>query len=255
MRIVSWNVNSVRARIERVVTYVEREQPDVLCIQESKVVDQDFPREPFEALGYHLELFGQPTYNGVALLSRLPLTDVVRGIPGLDDTQARFIGAKVADFRLFNAYVPNGQEIGSEAFEYKLRWLEALREYLATHVEAREKVLICGDWNVALEDRDVHDPDLWRGKLHCSEPERASIGRLIEMGLADLFRRFHEDAGLFSWWDYRRLGFQKNKGLRIDYFLGSPELVERCEGVAINREERKGEKPSDHAPVEATFRD
>ena len=253
MKIVTWNVNSIRSRHDRVVAWLERHEPDVLALQETKVVDDDFPHEAIEALGYHIEVFGQKTYNGVALLSRAPAEDVVRGMPGDDeDAQRRVIAGTFDGVRVVNVYVPNGQSVESEKFPFKLAWLGRLRDYLDETPSGADLVLL-GDFNIAPDDRDVYDPDAWRGKVLFHPKEHEALARISAWGLFDLFRDHHEEAGRFSWWDYRRLGFPKNKGLRIDLILGSASVRARCTACEIDRDERKGSKPSDHAPVWMTL--
>lgn len=254
MRIATWNVNSVRARLERLVHWLEEHGPDVVCLQETKCLDEQFPREPIEALGYHVESFGQRTYNGVAILSKSTPEDVIRGFPGDDeDAQKRVIGATFGDVMVLNLYVVNGQAVGSEKYEFKLSWLEQLAGFVAEHYDMTEKVVLCGDFNITFDDRDVHDPDAWREKILCSTPEREALARVMEPGLVDAFRKFNEEAGQFTWWDFRTRGFSRNDGLRIDHFLLSPPALEACTGVEIDRRARGGEKPSDHAPVVATL--
>jgi exodeoxyribonuclease III len=256
VRVATWNVNSIRSRLARVVAWLQREQPDVLCLQETKVVDADFPRDAFEPLGYRVETFGQKTFNGVALLAREAPRDPRRGLPGDGpDDQKRLIGARLGGIDILNVYVPNGQEVGSDKFAYKLDWLGRLRRLLDTAYDPSGEVLVCGDFNIAPEDRDVHDPDLWRGQVLFHPDEHAALGRLTAWGLTDALRLRHPEGGLYTWWDYRALAFPRNHGLRIDYLLVTAPLAARCEDVVIHRDERKGEKPSDHAPVVATFRD
>lgn len=250
MKIVTWNVNSIRSRLERALAWLEAHEPDVLCIQETKVEDAGFPREPFEAAGYHVEVFGQKTYNGVALLSREAPVDVVRGLPGDDeDAQKRLIGATFDGIRVINVYVPNGQSPESDKFAYKLDWLARLGTMIAGAHSPDDSVLLLGDFNIAPDERDVHDPDAWRGKVHFHPKEHEVLSQLAAWGFHDLFRKHHDEAGFYSWWDYRMLGFPKNKGLRIDLALGTAPVLERCSACEIDRSERKGKKPSDHAPV------
>jgi exodeoxyribonuclease-3 len=259
MKIVTWNVNSIRPRLERLKAFLERHQPDVVCLQETKVVDEDYPAAELEELGYHSQVFGQKTYNGVALLSRLPMSQVSRGFPGDPiPEQARVISAEVDGLRVVNLYVVNGQALDSPKFEIKLRWLDALHAWIEGELLPSGKPLILlGDFNIAPEDRDVHDPDKWRGKVHASEPERTRLHRLQDLGLADLLRLHLSDGGIYTWWDYRMGAFHRGWGLRIDLALGSPEVARRSQGVEIDREERKkstGEgSPSDHAPVLVTL--
>jgi exodeoxyribonuclease III len=254
LRIATWNVNSIRARRERVLAWLEARRPDVLCMQETKVKDPDFPAAEFDALGYRLTLWGQSPYNGVAILSRGPAGDVARGFgDGGDDTQARFLAATVAGVRVLSAYVPNGQELGSPAFLYKLDWLDRLRRSLERTADPAAPLVLCGDLNVAPEDRDVHDPATWEGKVLCHPDERAALARVCDWGLSDAFRLHHAEGGRFSWWDYRQLGFPRNHGLRIDHILVTAPLAGRCTAADIDRDARKGKLPSDHAPVLAEF--
>ncbi len=251
--IVSWNVNSIRARKERVLAWLDANQPDVVCVQETKVTDDLFPHEDLASVGYQAVVHGQKTYNGVALLTRGPAQDVVRGfVDGGNDEQARFIGATVAGVRVFSAYTPNGSTVGSEKYQYKLEWLARLRSYLNTSESADSPLALCGDWNVAPEDRDIHDPLLWEGGLLCTDPERAALQKVVDFGLTDCFR-MHNQEQVFSWWDYRMLGFPKNKGLRIDHIYATASLASTCVESRIDRDERKGKGASDHAPVLAMF--
>ena len=250
MRIATWNVNSVRARLPRVEAWLDEWRPDLLCLQETKVVDADFPREPFKSRGYEVEVFGQKTYNGVALVSRQPMRDVARGLPDdAPDADRRLIGARCGDVRVFSVYVPNGTEVGSERFAYKLAWLRRLRALLAATCQTGDPVLVCGDFNVAPEDRDVHDPELWRGQLLFHPDEQAALRDLMSWGLADAFRLREPAGGHYSWWDYRGGAFHKGHGLRIDLILVTGPVAQRCERVVIDRDARKGPQPSDHAPV------
>lgn len=254
MKIATWNVNSIRSRQERAVAWLEAHRPDVLCLQEIKVVDEIFPADTFEALGYHCAVFGQKTYNGVALLSREPAADVVRGFPGDGpDAQSRLIAGTFSGVRVVNVYVPNGQSVESEKFPYKLGWLERLHETVVEAHAPEDPLLILGDFNIAPDERDLYDPEAFRGQVHFHPREHEALGRLTAWGLHDLFREHHEEAGLYSWWDYRQLGFPKNRGLRIDLVLGTQPMLERCTACDIDRQERKGKKPSDHAPVVAVF--
>jgi len=251
VKITTWNVNSIRARLERALDWIDRTQPDVVAIQETKVVDELFPREPFEERGYHVETYGQKTYNGVAMLSKQPMEQVLKGFGNDPDEQRRLMAAVVDGVRVVNVYVPNGQALDSPKYPYKLDWLENLRIWLDEHVEHEETVLVVGDFNVAPNDIDVHDPEAWKDKVLCSEPERDALARVCGWGLSDLFREHDEEPERYTWWDFRTLGFQRGAGLRIDLLLGSEAAAERCRGVLIEREERKGKKPSDHAPVTA----
>jgi len=255
MRIATWNVNSVRARLPRLIPWLEQERPEVVCLQETKCLEEVFPREPIEDLGYTVEAFGQKTYNGVAILSRVGIEDVVRGLPDdPEDAERRVIGATVGDVMLLCLYVVNGKEVGHPKYDFKLEWLERLRSFVAERYPMSEKVVLTGDFNVTFDDRDVYDPDEWREKILCSTPERKALERVIELGLHDAFRAFTEEGGHYTWWDFRTGGFQRgNRGLRIDHFLVSEPALAACSGVAIDRAARDGAKPSDHAPVVATF--
>lgn len=255
MRIATWNVNSVRARMERVLAWLERQKPDVLCMQETKCQDEVFPRETFEELGYRVATFGQKTYNGVAILSRKPIEDVRLGIgDGLEDEEERrVIAATVGDVMLLDLYVVNGQAVGSERYWYKLEWLARVGKMIRERYDMREKVVVCGDFNVTFDDRDVHDPERWREKILCSTPERESLARIVDCGLADAFRKFHAEGGHYTWWDFRTMAFRRGWGLRIDHFLMSPPALEACTEVEIDVDERARERPSDHAPVIATL--
>ncbi|MDQ3918341.1 MAG: exodeoxyribonuclease III, partial [Acidobacteriota bacterium] len=218
MKIATWNVNSVIARQPVVIRWLEGARPDVLCLQETKCTDEKFPREAFEELGYRVEAHGQPTYNGVAILSRRKCEDVQRGFPEIEEpSHARLIAATVGGVRVVNIYVPNGQSVGSEKFKFKLGWLKRLREFFDEHYWTDDRVLVCGDFNVAPEERDVHDPDLWRGRILFSKPERAAIEEVKEWGFVDAFRKHEERGGFYSWWDYRQGAFRRTDGLRIDH--------------------------------------
>ncbi len=254
MKIATWNVNSIRSRVERVAAWTERERPDVLCFQEIKTTDDGFPFDVFSDLGYEAEVFGQKTYNGVAILSRQPMTKVVRNLPDDEpDAPRRLIASTVDKVRIVNVYVPNGQSPESEKFVYKMDWLARLRAFLDETAKPGGSLVLLGDFNIAPEERDVRYPDLWRGHIHFHPKEHAALARITSWGLHDLLRKHHEEGGLYSWWDYRQLAFQKNNGLRIDLILGTKRMLNRCTGVVIHRDERKGESPSDHVPVVAEF--
>ncbi len=254
MKIASWNVNSLRVRLEQVLAWLEANPVDVLGLQETKMPDEDFPRQAIENAGYHVRYTGQKTYNGVALLSREEPRDVELDLPGMgDDPQRRFIAGTVNGIRIYNLYVPNGQAVGSEKFDYKLRWLASLRDLLEQALTKHAKIVVIGDFNIAPADADVHDPQDWAGKIHCSEPERAALRALTDLGLEDSFRQFDQEPGLFSWWDYRMAAFRRNRGLRIDLILASPSMARTCTASSIDRGPRAAERPSDHAPVIAEF--
>jgi len=255
MKIATWNVNSVRARLPRVIDWLESAAPDVLCMQEIKCLDEQFPREVFEDMGYRVATFGQKTYNGVAILARENIEDVVRGLPGESpESQKRVIGAQVGEFLLLNLYVVNGEAVGSEKYAYKLEWMARVADFVRQRYDMGEKVVLCGDFNVTFDDRDVHDPVLWHEKILCSTLERKALARIQEPGLIDAFRHFHQEGGQYTWWDFRTRGFERGLGLRIDHFLLSEPALACCTEVEIDRRARGGEKPSDHAPVIAHFR-
>lgn len=253
MKVASWNVNSIRVRLEQVLEWLEGEQPDVLGLQEIKMQTDDFPVDAFKELGYFSAVDGQKTYNGVALLSKTEVQEVQRSIPGLDDEQKRAIAGTFDGNRVINLYVPNGQSVGSEKYEYKLGWLRALKGWLREELERHEKLIVLGDFNIAPDDRDVHDPEEWRGKILCSEGEREALQEIVDLGLQDSFRLFDQPEGAFSWWDYRAAGFRRNRGLRIDLLLVSDAVARTCEASKIDKEPRMLERPSDHAPVWVSF--
>ncbi len=253
IKLATWNVNSLNVRLPHVMTWLEANPTDVLCIQETKLTDDKFPFAQIEAAGYHVAYAGQKTYNGVAILSKLPITDVVRNNPLLDDPQQRILAATIGGMRIVCAYVPNGQSVGSEKYQYKMGWLDAFHAWISQEAAQHQQLAVLGDYNIAPEDRDVHDPAAWEGEVHVSEPERAALRRLLDIGLADAFRLFEQPEKSYSWWDYRGLGFRLNKGLRIDHILLSPALAQRCTACVIDRTPRKWEQPSDHTPVIATI--
>jgi exodeoxyribonuclease III len=250
MRVVSWNVNSVRARLARIEPWLKDWSPDLLCMQEIKVVDDDFPREIFEQAGYHLETFGQKTYNGVAIATRKPLENVFRGLPDdADDAPRRVIGGRCGQLNIINVYAPNGTELDSAPFAYKLEWFRRLRTFLNTNYQPSDQLMIIGDINIAPEDRDVYDADHWRDRLLFTDEEHAALRHVLDWGLIDGYRTIHKGEGLYSWWDYRSGMYQQGKGVRIDLALMSKPLEERVETIVIDRQAREGEKPSDHAPL------
>ncbi len=249
MKLATWNVNSLAVRLPQVLDWLSANPVDVLVLQETKLTDDKFPQAEFAAAGYSAQWHGQKTYNGVALLSRAPALDVVRNIPGFDDEQARVIAGTVSGVRCIGGYFPNGQAPDSDKFAYKMRWLDALHDWVGAELARHPQLLLMGDFNVAPEDRDVHDPVAWAGQIHCTPEERAQYRRLLDLGLADAFRLFEQPARSWSWWDYRNLAFRKNQGLRIDHILVSPALVPRVAACTIDKAPRKNERPSDHAPV------
>ena len=253
MKLAAWNVNSLRVRLPHLVDWLVQVQPDIVCLQELKLEDAKFPRAELEAAGYQSAFSGQKTYNGVAILSRTALTDVSTGMPGFDDDHKRVIAATAAGVRVVCVYCPNGQAVGSEKYAYKLRWFAALRDYLTAEMARYPALAVAGDFNVAPEDRDVHDPKAWEGQVLVSEPELAALQALAALGLKDSFRLFEQPEKSYSWWDYRMLGFRRNAGLRIDHVLVTAALAQRCTASTIDKAPRKLERPSDHAPVIAEF--
>lgn len=253
MKLAAWNVNSLKVRLPQLLDWLAQARPDVLCLQELKLEDAKFPREELAAAGYQAAMLGQKTYNGVAILAARPLADVATGIPGFEDEQRRVIAATVGDLRAICVYCPNGQAVGSDKYAYKLRWFDALRGYVADEIRRHAKLVVAGDFNVAPEDRDVHDPKAWEGQVHVSAPERAAWRALIDLGLKDSFRLFEQPDKVFSWWDYRMMALRRNAGLRIDHILVSPALAAACTSSTVDKAPRKLERPSDHAPVVAEF--
>jgi exodeoxyribonuclease III len=255
MKIASWNVNSLNVRLPHVERWCADVQPDILALQETKLEDAKFPVAALEAAGYHAAFSGQKTYNGVAILARQPLVDVVHGIDGYDDPQKRILCASVGDLRIVNLYVVNGQAIGTEKYAYKLDWLAKVAGFLAEEIRRHPRLVVLGDFNIAPDDRDVHDPVAWHEQVLCSTPEREALKRLLGIGLADSFRLFNDDGGHYSWWDYRQGAFRRNLGLRIDLVLASEALREHCRAATIDREPRKWERASDHTPVSLDIAD
>jgi exodeoxyribonuclease-3 len=252
-RIATWNVNSLRVRLPQVLAWLEAERPDVLALQETKLTDDEFPFDAFTPYGYHAVCAGQKTYNGVALITRTPVQNPLTGFPGCDDPQRRVLFAAVGEVDVLNLYVPNGAEVGSDKFEYKLWWLGKLRAFVAELLRGGRPLVVLGDFNIAPEAIDVHDPARWEGKVLFSEPERAEFRRLLDLGLVDCFRLLNGEPGQYTWWDYRAFAFRRNMGLRIDHVLASRDLAARCRTCEIHRDVRKAERPSDHVPVLAGF--
>lgn len=253
MKIATWNVNSLRVRLSHVLGWLETEQPDLLAVQETKTVDADFPVQALEEAGYHVAFSGQKTYNGVALVSKCAVEDAVTDPPNLEDPQRRILAGTCGNVRIIDLYVPNGSEVGSDKYAYKLDWLDKIQAFIADEMSRHPKLVVLGDFNIAPEDRDVYEPDVWRDKILCSGPERAAFQGLLGLGLNDAFRLFEQEESSFSWWDYRAAGFRRNLGLRIDHILITDALRSDCKSCRIDKEPRKLERPSDHAPVVAEF--
>jgi exodeoxyribonuclease-3 len=255
VKLATWNVNSLKVRLPHVLEWLGENPVDVLCLQETKLTDDRFPKAELEAAGYASVFCGQKTYNGVAILTREPLVaqDVELGIRGLEDEQKRLLCASVAGVRVVCAYFPNGQTVDSEKYVYKLRWIDALLSWLASELERHPELVLLGDYNIAPEDRDVHDPAAWQGQVLVSEPERARFRALEALGLVDAFRLFPQPEKSYSWWDYRMMAFRRNRGLRIDHVLLSGPLGKICSACVIDKLPRKREQPSDHTPVIVTL--
>jgi exodeoxyribonuclease-3 len=253
LKVASWNVNSLNVRLPHVLAWCETSRPDILALQETKLPDERFPAADLQEAGYHSLYSGQPTYNGVAILSSKEGRDTLTDVPGLDDPQRRILAATYGEVRVINLYVVNGKEVGSDKFAYKLQWLERVTRFIASEMARHERVIVLGDFNIAPDDRDVHDPEAWREKILCSTPEREALGRIVDLGLVDTFRLFEQAEGSFSWWDYRAAAFRRGMGLRIDLVLASKALASRCTAAAIDVEPRRQERPSDHTPVIAEF--
>jgi len=254
MRIATWNVNSIRARLPIVCSWLAEHRPDVLCLQETKVEDEKFPGEEFGKFGYQICFFGQRTYNGVAILSRSPVKDLCKGLPGLpEDEQRRFLAGTLNGIRILNIYIPNGQAVDSPKFLYKLHFVNRLRAFLETSHRPGEPLILLGDFNVAPEPEDVYSPEEWEGEVLFHPDARAAIGTLKAWGLVDLFRKHHAGPGHYTWWDYRVGAFRRNMGLRIDHIWATQPVADRCGSCEIDRSPRAGERPSDHAPVIASI--
>jgi exodeoxyribonuclease III len=249
MKIATWNVNSLTVRLPQLLDWLQANPVDALCLQETKLTDDKFPHTELTAAGYVSEWFGQKTYNGVALLTREPASDVVKNIPGFEDEQARVIAGTVAGVRVIGAYFPNGQAPDSDKFVYKMAWLQALQDWVRSELVRHPKLVLVGDYNIAPEDRDVYDPIAWAGQIHCTPQERSHFQQLLGLGLVDAFRLFEQAPKSWSWWDYRNLAFRKNQGLRIDHILVSDSLRAQVSACVIDKVPRKNERPSDHAPV------
>jgi len=257
LKVATWNVNSLNVRLGHLLQWLKGEPIDIVCLQETKLIDENFPVAALTAAGYRSLFSGQKTYNGVAILLRQDtvheVADVQTQLPGIDDEQRRLIAATIDGIRVVCAYVPNGQAIGTEKYSYKLRWIAALHDWLQSELKQYGRLLVAGDFNIAPEPRDVHDPEAWAGQVLFSEPERAAFRALLNLGLKDSFRLFDQPGRMFTWWDYRNLAFRRKQGLRIDHILISDELAVRCSACTIDAGLRKLEQPSDHAPVIATL--
>lgn len=258
MKFATWNVNSLNVRLNHVLKWLAANPVDILCLQELKQTDDKFPEAELRDAGYHSFWAGQPTYNGVAILSKQPLSNYQRNIPGFEDPQQRIVAGTIStpkqqDIRIISAYCPNGQSVGSDKYEYKLQWYAALTAWLKQELAQHQNLLILGDFNIAPADIDVHDPEAWQGSILVSEQERQAFNKLIDLGLVDTFRLLNRDEQLFSWWDYRRMSFRRNAGVRIDHVLATAQLADICTTSVIDKEPRKWEKPSDHTPVISSF--
>ena len=249
MKLATWNVNSLKVRLPQVLDWAGRHRPDVLCLQETKLQNEQFPAADIRAAGYEPLANGQKTYNGVAILATSAATDAVSAIPGFSDEQKRVLAATVAGVRVICAYVPNGENTESDKYQYKLKWLAAFRGWLKEELARHPRLAVLGDYNIAPDDRDVHDPKAWEGQVLCSESEREAFRSLLDLGLKDAFRLLDQPERSFTWWDYRMMAFRRKMGLRIDHILLSEELAKSCTACTIDVEPRKNERPSDHAPV------
>jgi exodeoxyribonuclease-3 len=253
LKVASWNVNSLNVRLPHVMAWCDVASPDILALQETKLTDDRFPVDELRGAGYHTVFSGQKTYNGVAILSREPASDIVTDIDGLDDPQRRILAATFGDVRIIDLYVVNGAEVGSEKYAYKMHWLEKVTDWIAAEMQRFDKLVVLGDFNIAPDDRDVHDPVAWEGKILCSLAEREALQAMLDLGLSDTFRQFEQEEKTWSWWDYRMAAFRRNMGLRIDLILASKALSKDCSAAYIDKEPRRQERPSDHTPVIAEF--
>lgn len=254
MKLATWNVNSLKVRLPQVLEWAGRHRPDVLCLQETKLEDPKFPAAEIESAGYRASFSGQKTYNGVAIVSLAAASETITGIPGFDDPQKRVLAATIGGVRIINVYVPNGESTDSDKYQYKLKWLAALREWLKAEIGRHPRLAVLGDFNIAPENRDVHDPAAWEGKVLFSIPERTALQELLATGLKDAFRLFEQPERSFTWWDYRMNAFRRKMGLRIDHILLSEPLAKACTACVVDVEPRGNERPSDHAPVVAELR-
>lgn len=254
MKITTWNVNSLKVRLDQVLEWMQSEAPDVVGLQETKLTDDKFPVREFEEIGYGASYSGQPTYNGVALLSRHAVENVVTEIPDFEDPHKRVIAGTVDGVRVINLYVVNGKAVGDSKYEWKLKWLEAVTAWIADELKRHERLVVIGDFNIAPEDRDVHDPEAWHERILCSTPERNALEKMMGLGLVDCYRLFEQPERVYSWYDYRQMAFRRKMGLRIDLVLGTEAMKSACAASEIDLEPRRNERPSDHAPVWAEFR-
>ena len=253
LRIATWNVNSLRVRLPHVLQWLDSVQPDVLALQETKLTDENFPVEEINNAGYYVSFSGQKTYNGVATLSKTEASNVITDFPGFDDPQRRILCTTIDNVAVLNLYIPNGSEVNSEKYHYKLEWLSHLQRFTESLVNKYEYVVLLGDFNIAPDDRDVHDPKAWQGQVLVSEPERQALRDIMALGFKDTFRLFEEHKVIYSWWDYRGGALWRNEGLRIDHVLASTDLAQQCSACHVDKSPRKWERPSDHAPVIAEF--
>jgi len=253
MKVASWNVNSMNVRLPHVVEWLQSHEPDVLVLQEIKQVTEKFPTDALQEIGYHSIANGQKTYNGVAVVSKIAPTDPVTELPDFEDAQKRVMACSIDDVRVIDLYVPNGSEVGSDKYAYKLGWLASLRDFLETELQRHDNLVVLGDFNIAPADDDVYDAEKWGDAILCSPLEREALEALLELGLSDVFRKFDQPEKAFSWWDYRAAGFRRNAGLRIDLILTSAAMTARCTASYVDKEPRAWERPSDHAPVVAEF--
>ena len=253
MKIATWNVNSLKVRLPHVLDWLATSQADILCLQETKTTDENFPAGEIAAAGYHVVFSGQKTYNGVAIISKEAAGDIITDVAGLDDPQRRILGATIGGVRVLNLYVVNGQEVGSEKYAHKLHWLDKVTDHISAQLQQYERFVVLGDFNIAPEDRDVYDPEAWHERILCSTPEREALQTIQQLGLVDTFRQFDQEEQSYSWWDYRAAGFRRNRGLRIDLVLASKSLADSCRACTIDKEPRRLERPSDHTPVMAEF--
>jgi len=253
MKIATWNVNSLKVRLPHVLDWLATSQADILCLQETKTIDENFPVDDIKAAGYNVVFSGQKTYNGVAIISKKEAGDIVTDVAGLEDPQRRILGATIDGTRILNLYVVNGQEVGSEKYAHKLHWLDRITAHISEQLQQYERFVVLGDFNIAPDDRDVHDPEAWHERILCSTPEREALQKILDLGLADTFRLFEQEENSYSWWDYRAAGFRRNRGLRIDLVRASKALADTCRACTIDKEPRRLERPSDHTPVIAEF--